>query len=321
MRHTALSQHQNARFPNSMTDVRGFEVRTRNGDQKVGKVDDLVCTTEGQLRYLGVDLGGFFNKKHVLLPVGAAEVDQQNDVVWVSMTEDQFKALPDYSGNSSDITVEYENQVAQPYAGQGSTSDLYDQGRFYAARGGEAARDARLILAEEELHIGKRQVQAGEVRLHKTVETEHVRESVPLMREEVTIERRPVTDMNASTNVEISEDEIRIPVMAEEAVVEKRAVAKEEVVVRKESRTENQTVEADLRRERLDVDRNVDTLRSSGTADTLDRGGLAGGSGSGLGDAARRGANKVVDAVDNLKDRVDGNPASRPGRDSTDSRL
>ena len=43
--------------------------------------------------------------------------------------------------------------------------------------------------------------------------------------------------------------------------------------------------------------------------------------GSGVGDAARRGANKVVDAVDNVKDRIDGNPASKPGPDPTDRRL
>jgi hypothetical protein len=43
--------------------------------------------------------------------------------------------------------------------------------------------------------------------------------------------------------------------------------------------------------------------------------------GTGVGNAARRGANKVVDAVDNVKDRIDGNPASRPGPDPTDRRL
>lgn len=41
----------------------------------------------------------------------------------------------------------------------------------------------------------------------------------------------------------------------------------------------------------------------------------------GLGDATRHGANKVVDAVDNVKDRVDGNPASKPGPDATDRRF
>ena len=40
-----------------------------------------------------------------------------------------------------------------------------------------------------------------------------------------------------------------------------------------------------------------------------------------LGDSARSGANRIIDAVDNVKDRIDNNPASVPGRDPTDKRL
>jgi hypothetical protein len=40
-----------------------------------------------------------------------------------------------------------------------------------------------------------------------------------------------------------------------------------------------------------------------------------------LGDTTRRGANRVIDAVDNVKDRIDGNPASKPGPDPTDRRF
>lgn len=61
------------------------------------------------------------------------------------------------------------------------------------------------------------------------------------------------------------------------------------------------------------AERTVDAAR--GTDDRLAD------TGSGVGDAARRGANKVVDAVDNVKDRIDGNPASKPGPDPTDRRL
>lgn len=38
-------------------------------------------------------------------------------------------------------------------------------------------------------------------------------------------------------------------------------------------------------------------------------------------DTTRNVANKAIDAVDNVKDRIDGNPASVPGPDSTDRRL
>lgn len=216
---------------------------------------------------------------------------------------------PDYKNRSFD-DVEPHLQSAYSSAGHKNWSDVRSKARDAYSRGREVG-DQRLTLAEEELRIGKRQVQAGEVTLSKTVETEHVSQTVPLMREEVTIERRPVTASdNMSSNVQISEDEIRIPLMAEEAVVEKRVVGKEEVVLHKEMKTENKTVEADLRKERLDVDRDVDTMRGS-SASTSGKSGVAGSTGKGLGD-------RIADKADDMKDRVDGNPTSKPGRDSTD---
>jgi uncharacterized protein (TIGR02271 family) len=75
------------------------------------------------------------------------------------------------------------------------------------------------------------------------------------MHEEVTVERRAVDHMDAATaQIEVTDDEIRIPIFSEEVVVEKRVVAREEFIVRKRQVTETRTVEADLRRERLDVD-------------------------------------------------------------------
>jgi uncharacterized protein (TIGR02271 family) len=256
MSYTALSQNETTQFPAELADVRGYEVRTRDDDEKIGKVADLVCTTDGQIRYLDVDLGGFFNPRDVAIPIGAAQVDRQDEVVWITgMTKDQIKQLPDYTGDASAIDGTYEARVRGVYGPEVPEATLYDQGRFYAERGGERARDARLVLHEEQLSVGKRQVQAGEVGIRKTVETEHVRETVGLTREEVTIERRPLAaDAANMGDAEIGEDEIRVPVMREEAVVEKRVVPTEEVVVRKEAVAEQQPVEADVRRERAVID-------------------------------------------------------------------
>jgi uncharacterized protein (TIGR02271 family) len=307
MAYSAISRYQNAQFPNELADVRGYEVRTRDGDEKVGRVEDLVCTTDGQIRYLDVDLGGFFSQRHVVLPVGAAQVDRERDVVWITgMTKDQIKALPDYDGDESRIDDRYESNVRGVYGSAATDRDLYDQGRFYAERGGERAREARLVLAEEQLAIGKRQVQAGEVGIRKTVETERVRENVQVMHEEVTIERHPVTSASAG-DLQIGEDEIRVPVMREEVVAEKRVVPTEEVVLRTHQVTENQPVEADIRRERAIVDDSAvrDQVRARGDAD--------------LGaNVVERGAHRAGNTLDDLKDRVDGNPASRPGPDATD---
>ncbi|HMI54815.1 MAG TPA: hypothetical protein VK494_01370 [Gemmatimonadaceae bacterium] len=42
---------------------------------------------------------------------------------------------------------------------------------------------------------------------------------------------------------------------------------------------------------------------------------------SSVGEATRNVANKAVDVVDNVKDRIDNNPASKPGPDPTDRRF
>jgi uncharacterized protein (TIGR02271 family) len=121
--------------------------------------------------------------------------------------------------------------------------------------------EQRLTLSEEELAVGKRQQHAGEVGINKRVETEHVRESVPVTREEVIVERRPVSgEMRGSGRIE--EEHIRVPVREEEAVAEKRVVPKEELVVKKHAVQDREVVEADLRRERVDIQREGDVHRT-----------------------------------------------------------
>lgn len=158
MRHTALSLHRTATLPASMADARGFEVRTRDQNKKIGKVDDFVCGPDGEIRYLDVGLDGLFNSKRVLLPVGIGRLDRSNDVVWVAgMTKEQVKALPSYAGDPDAITSDYETECCGPYLGQaiatdaGATSaeELYDQGRFYADRGGPDARSGRVQFTAE----------------------------------------------------------------------------------------------------------------------------------------------------------------------------
>jgi uncharacterized protein (TIGR02271 family) len=112
--------------------------------------------------------------------------------------------------------------------------------------------DERLTRTEEELRVGKRAVEAGEVVVGKHVETEHKQVPVNLKREEIVIERRPVNREGGATD--IRDDQIRVPLTEEEAVVEKRAVVKEELVIGKRVVEEQKTVDADVRREEFDID-------------------------------------------------------------------
>ena len=157
----------------------------------------------------------------------------------------------DFSEVETDLQRGWSGDVSERFGN-------WDAVRDHARSGFERGRDARLTLSREELAVGTQRVESGEATLRKTVETEHVRQSVPVQHEEVRVERRPL-DASSGADVRIGEEEISVPLSREEVVVEKRAVPVEEIVVHKDVVTENREVEADLRRERLDDS----SLRSS----------------------------------------------------------
>jgi uncharacterized protein (TIGR02271 family) len=117
-----------------------------------------------------------------------------------------------------------------------------------------------MTRSEEELHVGKTQVETGRVRLRKYVVTEQVETTVPLQREEVRIERERITDANVGSATDgpaLSEEEHEVVLHAEEAVVEKRVVPKERVRLDKDAVIEEQTVSEELRKERIEAEGDV----------------------------------------------------------------
>jgi len=113
----------------------------------------------------------------------------------------------------------------------------------------------RLRLHEEQLAVSKRQVGAGEVGIHKRVEEERVQQSIPVKREEVIVERRPLTGA-AEPGARIAEQDeyVRVPLHKEEIVTQKRIVPTEEVIVRKKEVMDNQMVSDTLRSEYVETD-------------------------------------------------------------------
>jgi uncharacterized protein (TIGR02271 family) len=117
-----------------------------------------------------------------------------------------------------------------------------------------------MTRSEEELRVGKRQVETGRVRLRKYVVTEQVQQTVPVQREEVRIEREPITDANAGDAMDgpaLSEEEHEVVLHAEEPVVEKRVVPKERVRVEKDAVVEEVQVTEELRKERIEAEGDV----------------------------------------------------------------
>ncbi len=135
--------------------------------------------------------------------------------------------------------------------------------------------ELRVQRTEEELTAGTREREAGQVKVSKQVHTEREQVRVPKRREEVSVERVPVNE--EGTGAEIGEDEISMPVVEEEVVVDKRPVVKEEVRVRKDVVQDEELVEEDVRREevyiednthRLEEGRSTESRREGQTAET-----------------------------------------------------
>ena len=120
-----------------------------------------------------------------------------------------------------------------------------------AARG----RDASTIqLKKEEVRPRKESQEAGEVRVRKDVVTEHKTFDVPVSKEEVVVERHPVSRKAGSGEMVSAQEEIRMPLREERVRVEKDTVVNEEVSIGKRAVTNTQHVTADAKREELRVE-------------------------------------------------------------------
>jgi uncharacterized protein (TIGR02271 family) len=115
--------------------------------------------------------------------------------------------------------------------------------------------EANVQLKKEELHARKENETVGEVRIHKDVVTEHKTMDVPVTREEVVIERTPVSG-GPATAIELRPgEEVRVPVKEEHVRLEKTAHVAEQVKVSKRKVQETKHVAGDVRHEELRVEK------------------------------------------------------------------
>ncbi|MDO5576106.1 MAG: YsnF/AvaK domain-containing protein [Fibrobacter sp.] len=117
--------------------------------------------------------------------------------------------------------------------------------------------ETTIPVHEEELEAQKISRPKGEVHIRKVVHTEMKQFTVPVTREEIIVERRPVTENRPLKPGEqiFKEEDIRIPVSEEEVEIIKRPVTKEEVHIRKVLHTDEQNVEGEVRKENVEINR------------------------------------------------------------------
>jgi uncharacterized protein (TIGR02271 family) len=121
---------------------------------------------------------------------------------------------------------------------------------------GDSEKGDQLEVArhEERLRITKDLREEGVVRIRKGVTTDHVAEYLPRTTEDVEMEHVDPEEDDSGEIETLPDGSLSIPVLEEELVVTKRVVVRERIIVRKHTRTEQARVEADLRRERVEID-------------------------------------------------------------------
>jgi uncharacterized protein (TIGR02271 family) len=157
------------------------------------------------------------------------------------------------TGSTEAGTVGAGMSMGDTETGEFREHDAGDEG-VNQSRGDDLADEDELRVqrSEEELRAGTREREAGSMRVRKRVRTDRERIEVPTKHEEVSVERVPVS--GEATEAQIGEDEVSVPVTEEEVIVDKRAVAKEEVRLRKDVVEGTEVVEEDVRREEIDVE-------------------------------------------------------------------
>jgi uncharacterized protein (TIGR02271 family) len=232
---------------NSILGARGGSVVGTDGD-KIGTVQDIYLDREtDQPEWVLVNTG-LLGSRSSFVPLSDASMSG-NDIV-VPYTKDHVKGAPNIDADG-ELSEQEEAELYSYY------------GRDYTAyEGADYGTDDAMTRSEEEVSVGKTRQERGRVRLRKYVVTENVQQTVPVQREEVRVEREPITDANvgdAMSGPDISEDEHEMTLSEEQVSVEKRTVPKERVRLAKDTVTEEQRVEEPVRKERIETEGDVTT--------------------------------------------------------------
>jgi len=257
---------------------RGQDLYDNDGD-KIGKIEEIYLDAETDQPEWAVVTTGLFGTKQTFVPIGDAT--QSGETLRVPFEKSTVKDAPNIDADGR-LSQDEERALYQHYGreysdfqGAGGSGvldtnrdsdrdrDLTTDRDTTGEVGGPGHdtsgpnTDDAITRSEEELRVGTTERETGRVRLKKYVVEDEVTETVPVRREEVRVEREPITDANvgdATSGPDISEEEHEVVLHQEEVVAEKRTVPKERVRLEKDVETSEETVSETVRSERVDVD-------------------------------------------------------------------
>ena len=244
--------------------------------EKVGKIGQVYLDeNDGTPTWATVNTG-LFGTKESFVPLRNA--DLRDSGVELPVEKQQVKDCPHVGRSDERLTGSEENELYRHYGtaatGTAGTAGTAGDGR-HAAGTAEAGRagagdgrsagmsgdsagmsgDDAMVRHEERLRVGTESEETGRVALRKYVVTEDETVTVPVSREEVRLEREPITDgAAAGSSGAIGEEEHEVTLHRERPVVDKTTEAVEKVRLGTRTVTEDETVSDTVRKERIDVD-------------------------------------------------------------------
>jgi uncharacterized protein (TIGR02271 family) len=250
---TVLTANDTARLADT-----GADVYDRDGD-KIGSLGQVYLNAQnGEPEWVTVKTG-LFGTKETFVPLQSASAT--DDRITVAYPKAQVKDAPQVDADGP-LDYSEADQLYGHYGltGAGSVDSSYEGGHAYEDRTDGTDRigdDNAMTRSEERLVADTRTERTGKARLRKYVVTEQEQVTVPVTREEVRLEREPITDANrgaAYDGPEISEAEHEVTLHAERPVVNTETVPVERVRLGKETVTEQQQVSGEVRKEQIDFD-------------------------------------------------------------------
>lgn len=265
---------------NNIERIVGHDVYGTDGE-KIGRAGQVYLDDEsGRPEWVTVHTG-LFGTRESFIPLMDAEV--RDDGLAVPFNKGAVKDAPNVDPEDGHLSREDEAELYRHYGldysdsrvglpaqdgdthRHGDSRDLaFDEDGTVGHDTSGPTTDDAMTRSEEQLRVGTTTEETGRARLRKYVVTEQQTVQVPVTREEVRIEREPITEANVDSALDgpaISEEEHEVVLHEERPVVDTEAVPVERVRLSKEEVTEQETVSGEVRKEQIDVD-GVDESRS-----------------------------------------------------------
>lgn len=231
----------------------------------IGHVTGLWLDPQNQIQFVGVRTSWLLGKTHVF-PAKGMQVNHNRELIRAPYNLETVKNAPAFDPGDQ-LTETQQQEIFSYYKRFGLQASQPRQQQPPAQQGqqqrDQGREEATVSLSEEQLKVGKRQVEAGGVRLRKVVRTETVNQPVELKREEIVIERVPGQGQ-AAAGKQFQGEDIFIPLQREEAVVQKDTVVREEVRARKTAATEQKNISEQVRKEDVEIEGTGDASRLHG---------------------------------------------------------